>query len=255
MRDLRQLVGKRVVMTGGAANIGRASAILLARHGARIVIGDLDAEGSMETVGAIEEEGGEAFFVHTDVSSEAAVRALIDTAAVQLGGLDAGFFNAGLQRTGLASEFAVDDWDALFAVNPRHCFLAAKHITPHLKKTGAGVIVLTSSLAAMKGGPGLTAYSASKGAIVGFGRALAAELAPNGIRVNVICPGWVDTPFNEPAISFMGGLEAQEKTIAEVVPLGRQGTPEEIASGVLYLISDASSYMTGHILVVDGGVA
>ena len=255
MSDLRQLVGKRVVMTGGAANIGRATAILLARHGASVVIGDLDATGAAETVDTIKRDGGEASFVETDVSSEDAVKNLVDVAAERLGGLDVGFFNAGLQRSGAVTDFPVQEWDALFQVNPRHCFLGAKHLTPHLRASGGGVIVFTASLAAVKGGPGMTAYSASKGAIVGFGRALAAELAPDRIRVNTICPGWIDTPFNQPAINFMGGREAQERAVAQVVPLGRQGTPDEIATSVLYLASDASSYMTGQVLIVDGGVA
>jgi dihydroanticapsin dehydrogenase len=255
MSDLRQLVGKRVVMTGGAANIGRATAILLARHGASLVIGDLDTKGAADTVDTVKRDGGVASFVETDVSSEDAVKNLVDVAAERLGGLDVGFFNAGLQRSGAVTDFPVQDWDALFQVNPRHCFLGAKHLTPHLREAGGGVSVFTASLAAVKGGPGMTAYSASKGAIVGFGRALATELAPDHIRVNTICPGWIDTPFNQPAINFMGGREAQERAVAQVVPLGRQGTPEEIASSVLYLASDASSYMTGQVLIVDGGVA
>jgi NAD(P)-dependent dehydrogenase (short-subunit alcohol dehydrogenase family) len=255
MSDLRQLVGKRVVMTGGATNIGRATAILLARHGARVVIGDLNVQEAAQTVDMIESGGGNASFVETDVSSEEAVKTLVDVAANRLGGLDVGFFNAGLQRSGKVTEFPAQDWDALFQVNPRHCFLGAKYVTPHLREAGGGVIVFTASLAAVKGGPGMTAYSASKGAIVGFGRALASELAPDNIRVNTICPGWIDTPFNQPAINFMGGREAQERAVAQVVPLGRQGTPEEIASSVLYLASDASSYMTGQVLIVDGGVA
>jgi len=254
MTDLRQLVDKRIVMTGGSANIGRASAVLLAQHGARIVIGDIDADGVAETISQIEAVGGSAEYVETDVSSEDAIKNLVKTAAESLGGLDVGFFNAGLQRSGSVTSFAAADWDALFTVNPRHCFLGAKHLVPHLKDNG-GSIVFTASLAAIKGGPGLTAYSASKGAIVGFNKALAAELAPDAIRVNTICPGWIDTPFNNPAIEFMGGRESQEQAVRNVVPLGRQGVPEEIASGVLYLASDASSYMTGQILVVDGGVA
>lgn len=254
MTDLRQMVDKRVVMTGGAANIGRATALLLARHGARVVIGDVDADATQETVRLIESEGGEAHFIRTNVLDEGGVKQLIESAVDLLGGLDVGFFNAGLQRSGPVTEFSVDDWDALFAVNPRHCFLAAKHAAPHLRAHGDGVIVLTASLAAVKGGPGMTAYSASKGAIVGFGRALAAELAPD-VRVNTICPGWVDTPFNQPAINFMGGRDAQERAVAQIVPMRRQGAPEEIATGVLYLASAASSYMTGQILLVDGGVA
>jgi NAD(P)-dependent dehydrogenase (short-subunit alcohol dehydrogenase family) len=254
MTDLRQLVGSRVLMTGGAANIGRATAVLLARHGARIVIGDVDADGTKETVRLVEAEGGEAHFVPTDVSSEDAVAHLVAEAVDHLGGLDVGFFNAGLQRSGRVTEFPVEDWDALFTVNPRHCFLAVKHAAPHLQASGNGAIVLTSSLAGVKGGPGMTAYSASKGAIIGFGRALAAELAPD-VRVNVLCPGWVDTPFNQPAIRFMGGREAQERTVSQIVPLQRQGVPEEIATAVLFLASPASSYMTGQVLLVDGGVA
>ncbi|CUR58808.1 KR domain superfamily [metagenome] len=253
MTDLRQLVGKRVVMTGGAANIGRASALLLARHGASIVIGDVDDQGAGETVDLITAEGGTASFVSTDVTDEGAVKNLVDSAAEQLGGLDVGFFNAGLQRSGSVTDMDVAEWDALFQVNPRHCFLGAKHITPHLRAAG-GSIVLTASLAGIKGGPGMTAYSASKGAIVGFGKALAAELAGDRIRVNTICPGWIDTPFNQPAIDFMGGRDSQESVVSHVVPMARQGVPDEIASGVLFLASDASSYMTGQILVIDGGV-
>lgn len=255
MTELRQMVGKRVVMTGGAANIGRATAVLLARHGARLVIGDIDEVGVQGTIAEIEADGGEASYLHTDVTDEAAMQALLDRAAERLGGLDAGFFNAGLQRSGSVTDFATSEWDALFSVNPRHCFLGAKYLTPHLRQNGSGAMVFTSSLAGVKGGPGMTAYSASKGAIVGFGRALAAELAVDGIRVNTLCPGWIDTPFNQPAIDFMGGRAVQEEAVRHAVPLGRQGTPEEIASGVLYLISDASSYMTGQILLVDGGVA
>jgi len=255
MTELRQMVGKRVMMTGGAANIGRATALLLARHGARLVIGDVDEAGVAGTLAEIAAEGGDASFVRTDVTDEAAVEELVATAAERLGGLDAGFFNAGLQRSGSVTDFAASEWDALFSVNPRHCFLGAKYLTPHLRRNGGGAIVFTSSLAGVKGGPGMTAYSASKGAIVGFGRALAAELAGDGIRVNTMCPGWIDTPFNQPAIDFMGGRAAQEEAVRHTVPLGRQGSPEEIASGVLYLISDASSYVTGQILLVDGGVA
>ncbi|WP_371574301.1 SDR family NAD(P)-dependent oxidoreductase [Streptomyces sp. NBC_01314] len=254
MTDLSQLKGKRIVMTGGAANIGRACALLMARHGGHVVIGDIDVAGAEETAALIKKEGGAASVVPTDVTSEAAMKNLVDTAAERLGGLDVGFFNAGLQRSGAVTDFEVAEWDALFMVNPRHCFLGAKHLTPHLRERG-GSIVLTSSIAGIKGGPGMTAYSASKGAIVGFGKALAAELAPHGIRVNTVCPGWIDTPFNQPAIDFMGGRDSQEEAVQQVVPLGRQGVPEEVAGGVLFLASDASSYMTGQLLVIDGGVA
>lgn len=111
-----------------------------------------------------------------------------------------------------------------------------------------------ASIAGLKGGPGMTAYSASKGAIIAFTKALAAELGPEGIRVNSVCPGWIDTPFNQPAIDFMGGREKQEHIVTQTVPMGRQGIPDEIAPGIAYLASDASSYMTGQTLVIDGGL-
>lgn len=254
MSDFRQLIGKRVLMTGGATNIGRESALLMARHGASVVIGDINIEGATETVAQIAKEGGTAFAVKTDVTKEEDVSALVAQAVGLLGGIDIGFFNAGIQKSGTVDTFSVADWDALFLVNPRHCFLMAKHTTPHLRAAGGGSIVLMSSVAAVKGGPGMTAYSASKGAITGFGRALAAELASSKIRVNMLCPGWVDTPFNQPAIDFMGGPSAQESMVAQIVPLGRQATPLEIAQSVLFLSSDMSSYTTGQIVLVDGGV-
>lgn len=255
MSDVRQLVGKRVLMTGGSGYIGRASALLMARHGASIVIGDIDITGAQETVALIEAEGGKALAVTTDVTREEDIVTLTAQAAEFMGGIDVGFFNSGIQRSGRVEEFPVEEWDELFKVNPRHCFLMAKHTSPHIRKAGGGSIVLMSSVAGVKGGPGMTAYSASKGAINAFGRALAAELAGDQIRVNVLCPGWVDTPFNQPAINFMGGKAMQEAMVEQIVPLGRQALPEEIAQSVLFLASDMSSYMTSQIILVDGGVA
>jgi dihydroanticapsin dehydrogenase len=255
MSDLRQLRDKRVIMTGGAGNIGRESALLMARHGAAVAIGDLDIDGATETVNLIKQEGGSAFAYKVDVTNEDEVKSFVDKAAADLGGgIDVGFFNAGMQKSGKVEEFSADDWDTLFRVNPRHAFLMSKYVTPFLKKQKKGSLILMASVAAVKGGPGMTAYSASKGAITGFGRALAAELASDNIRVNVVCPGWVDTPFNKPAIDFMGGSKAQESIVAQIVPLGRQAVPSEIAGTILFLASDLSSYTTNQILLVDGGV-
>ena len=244
---------KRVVITGAAANIGRATALLFAAEGARIVIGDVNpaAEGTATEIGS---RGGEASFVRTDVTSSADMEGLMSAAAERLGGIDVIMNNAGLQRSGAVTEFAEADWDALFAVNPRSCFLGAKYGVPHLRRAGGGAIVNTASLAALKGGPGMTGYSASKGAIVGFTKALAAELAPDKIRVNAMCPGWVDTAFNQPAIDFMGGREKQLEIVRQVVPMQREALPDEIARGMLFLASDMSSYMTGQALLIDGGV-
>ena len=248
-----QLDGKRVVITGAVANIGRATARLFATEQARLVIGDIDRAGEA-TAEEIRSSGGEASFVGVDVTSSSDVENLMNSAAELLGGIDVIVNNAGLQRSGDVTAFAEADWDALFAVNPRSCFLGAKYGVPHLRKAGGGSIVNTASLAALKGGPGMTGYSASKGAIVGFTKALAAELAPDGIRVNAICPGWVDTAFNQPAIDYMGGRDKQLEIVRQVVPMQREAVPEEIATGMLFLASDMSSYMTGQALVIDGGV-
>lgn len=254
MSDVGSLSGKNVLMTGGAGNIGRATALLLAEQGAKIAIGDLDIKGTEETVAMIIGSGGDARAFQVDVRSESAVATFVKDAYAYLGSFDGVFANAGLQRSGNVDEFDSDEWDALFEVNSRHCFYIMKYVTPILKSQKRGSIVMTSSLAGVKGGPGMTAYSASKGAIIGFGKALSAELAPFDVRVNVLCPGWIDTAFNEPAINFMGGVEAHAKAIQAMVPLRRQGTNEEMAQAVLFMISDMSSYMTGQALVIDGGV-
>lgn len=248
-----RLEGKRVVITGAAANIGKATALLFAAEGASLVVGDID-EQAQRTADEATGRGAKATFVRTDVTSSDDMKRLMDAAEEAMGGIDVIVNNAGLQRSGSVTEFAEDDWDALMRVNPRSCFLGAKFGVPHLRRAGGGAIVNTASLAGVKGGPGLTGYSASKGAIVAFSKALAVELAPDRIRVNAICPGWIDTPFNKPAIDFMGGPDRQEEVVQAIVPLGRQGVPEEVATGMVFLASDMSSYMTGQVLIIDGGV-
>ncbi|HYX97820.1 MAG TPA: SDR family NAD(P)-dependent oxidoreductase [Geodermatophilus sp.] len=249
-----QLQGKRAIVTGAATGIGAVTARLFAQEGAGVVVADVNEDAGRRTVEEIRDGGGTAHFVRTDVTRESDVEALIENGAEALGGLDVLFNNAGAQRSGPITEFDQEQWDLLMAVNPRSCFFGVKHAVPLLRQSGGGSIINMASLAAVKGGAGLTAYSASKGAIVAFTKALAAELAPDDIRVNAVCPGWIDTPFNQPAIDFMGGREEQDRIVKQIVPLGRQGTPEEIAPIVVYLASDGSSYMTGQALVVDGGV-
>jgi NAD(P)-dependent dehydrogenase (short-subunit alcohol dehydrogenase family) len=249
-----QLQGKLAVITGAATGIGRATAQLFAQEGAKVVIGDVNEDDAQTTVDAINGENGSAWFVPADVSSAEDTEALMRNAAELMGGIDVIFNNAGAQRSGPVTDFEEAEWDLLMNVNPKSCFLGAKYGVPYLRERGGGSIVNMSSIAGLKGGPGMTAYSASKGAVVAFTKALAAELAPDNIRVNCVCPGWIDTPFNQPAIEFMGGREEQEEMVQQTVPLQRQGIPEEIAPGILYLASDASSYMTGKELVIDGGL-
>ena len=248
-----QLEGKVAIITGAATGIGRATALLFAEEGASVIIADVNEDDAQRTVANIEDEGGSARFVQADVSEAEDVQALMERAAEEMGGIDVIVNNAGAQRSGVVTEFEESEWDLLMRVNPRSCFLGAKYGVPCLRERGGGSIVNVSSLAGLKGGPGMTAYSASKGAIIAFTRALAEELAPDNIRAYSVCPGWIDTPFNEPAIEFMGGRAQQEEMVQQTVPLKRQGTPEEIAPGILYLASDASSYVTGQELVIDGG--
>jgi NAD(P)-dependent dehydrogenase (short-subunit alcohol dehydrogenase family) len=249
-----QLEGKKAIITGAATGIGAVTAQLFTQEGAQVVVADINEEAGRRTVAGIRDQGGQADFVESDVTSENDVEALIKNGAEALGGLDVLFNNAGAQRSGPITEFKQEQWDLLMAVNPRSCFFGVKHAVPLMRQSGGGSIINMSSLAGVKGGPGLTAYSASKGAIVAFTKALAPELAPHNIRVNCVCPGWIDTPFNQPAIDYMGGPDEQERIIKQIVPMGRQGTPEEIAPIVVYLASDGSSYMTGQAIVIDGGV-
>lgn len=247
------LEGRAVIVTGCVANIGRATALLFAAAGARLHLLDLDPAGA-GTAAEATRRGAAASFEVADVSRSADWERAIAAARDRLGAVDIVVNNAGLQRAGAVTDFAEEDWDALMGVNPRSCFLAAKHAVPVMDAAGGGVLVNVASLAGLHGGPGLTGYSASKGAIVAFTKALAAEVAPLGIRVNALCPGWVDTAFNQPAIDFVGGRAKLEAAVAADVPMGRQAQPEEIASALLFLASDASSYMTGQALAVDGGV-
>jgi NAD(P)-dependent dehydrogenase (short-subunit alcohol dehydrogenase family) len=248
------LEGKLAVVTGAATGIGQVTALMFAREGAQVIVADTNEDDARKTVAHIEGENGKARFIRTDVSSAEDMQALMEAAAEQMGGIDVIVNNAGAQRSGAITDFDESEWDLLMRVNPKSCFLGAKYGVPYLRERGGGAIVNVSSLAGLKGGPGMTAYSASKGAIIAFTRALAMELAPDNIRVNCVCPGWIDTPFNRPAIEFMGGREAQEEVVQQMVPLQRQGIPEEVAPGILYLASDASSYMTGQTLIIDGGV-
>jgi NAD(P)-dependent dehydrogenase (short-subunit alcohol dehydrogenase family) len=247
------LEAKQAVITGAATGIGRASAQLFVEQGARVVIADVN---ETDARAAVEELGGDgtAWFVRTDVSSAPEMEALMNQAADAMGGIDIIVNNAGVQRSGAVTDFEESEWDALMRVNPKSCFLGAKYGVPHLRRRGGGSIVNTASIAGLKGGPGMTAYSASKGAVIAFTKALAAELASDGIRVNSVCPGWIDTPFNQPAIDFLGGRESQEAMVRDSVPLSVQGTPEQVAPGIAYLASDLSSYVTGQTLVIDGGL-
>jgi NAD(P)-dependent dehydrogenase (short-subunit alcohol dehydrogenase family) len=247
------LEGRRALITGATANIGAATARLFAREGARLLLVDRDP-AIEETAAAIREDGGEADAVVADVSSADEVGALPARVEEVLGGLDVLVNNAAIQRVGAVESIPVEEWDEIFAINVRGYFLTVRALLPALRASNAAAIVNTSSQVGLHGAPGATAYSATKGAVIAFTKALALELAADGIRVNAIAPGWVDTAFNTPAITMLGGVESHAELVRATIPLGRQARPEEIAAGSLYLASDLSSYMTGQVLPVDGGV-
>lgn len=244
-----RLAGKRLIITGAATGIGRAVAEACVAEGARVVIADRNAETGHATATTLR-----CSFIACDVSDEDSVRGMVDQAVARLGGLDGLVNNAGLQMAGPLETFALSDWEALMAVNLRGVFLATRAAIPHLRAAGGGSIVNTASLAAKRGGPGIAAYAASKGAVMALTTATALELAPDSIRANSVCPGFIDTPFNEPAIAFMGGRAAQAELVRRMVPLGRQAQPSEVAPMYVYLLSDESAYVTAQALSVDGGV-
>jgi NAD(P)-dependent dehydrogenase (short-subunit alcohol dehydrogenase family) len=241
--------GRIAVINGAASGIGRAIAGQLAGAGATVIYADRDAERGRAS--AAESQSS---FVEVDVSSDQSVRALFSEVDARHGGVDIVVNVAGVQRAGNVTDLSEEDWDFQMAVNAKGCFLLAKHGVPLLRGRHGAVIVNVSSAAGLKGHPGMTGYAATKGAVIAFDRALAHELAPDGIRVMTLCPGWTDTPFNDPVTAQMGGRAELEAAVAGMVPLGRQSSPDEMARAAVFLCSDAASYMTGSNLVVDGGL-
>ena len=244
--------GKVVIITGAASGIGRATSQIFAREGARVIIADLNEKGGEETLSMINKQGQQGMFVRADMTVETDVRALIDRAITAHGRIDAAYNNAGVEGKQIfTADMTAGEFDQVIAANLRGVYLCMKYQITAMLKTGGGAIVNTASVAGLTGIPGMAAYCASKHGVIGLTKAAALEYAKAGIRVNCVCPGAIDTPMlsrvtqSDPGV--LGQLIASE-------PIGRMGRPSEIGEAVVWLCSDHASFVTGHPMVVDGGL-
>jgi len=247
------LTGKRALIAGGASGIGRATALLFAREGAAISVVDLDEVGSRAVGKEIDHDGSRAIFVPCDVTQAGDCQRAVEQTVRDLGGLDVLVNSAGIIRRANVLETTEAEWDQVMAVNVKSVFLLSKYAIPVLAEAGGGVIINVASGWGLVGGPRAAAYCASKGAVVQLTKSMALDHGRQNIRVNCICPGDTDTPMLRDEARQLG--EPMEQFLAEAAerPLGRIGRPEDIAEAALYLASDASSFVTGTALVVDGG--
>jgi NAD(P)-dependent dehydrogenase (short-subunit alcohol dehydrogenase family) len=245
------LAGKVAFVTGAASGIGRATALAFARQGANVVVADIDQQGNQDTVGMVQDLGGRALAVSCDVTRSEDVRAALNMTVQTFGRLDYAFNNAGAeQERKLTVDITEEEWDRIITINLRGVFLCLKYEIPLMLQHGGGAIVNTSSGAGIRVFGRGAAYAAAKHGVVGLTKDAALDYAASNIRINAICPGIIDTEMMD---RFTGGTpEGQARVIAQE-PIGRMGRPEEIAATVVWLCSDAASFVTGHALVADGG--
>jgi NAD(P)-dependent dehydrogenase (short-subunit alcohol dehydrogenase family) len=244
-----RLKNKVAIITGGGSGIGRATCLLFAREGAKVVVADYVAEGGNETVRQIKAAGGEAVFVQADVSRSADVQNMIGATVRNYGRVDILFNNAGIEgpSTKLAN-LKEEDWDRVIAIDLTSVYLGIKYVIPEMIKQGGGVILSTASVAGLVGFQGSGAYAAAKAGVINLTRLAALEYADKNIRVNCICPGVIETPMVD---RVMGGRPRER--VIKTEPIGRLGRPEDIANAALFLASDESSFATGAPFIIDGG--
>lgn len=240
---------KVAIVTGGSFGIGRATAILFARRGAKVAV--VDWIEDRETVDSITSAGGEAIFIKCDVSKDADVSSMVEQTINKFGHLDYAFNNAGIEgESAPTHEVTEENFDKVIGINLKGVWLCMKYQIPQMLKQGKGAIVNCSSIAGVIGFPGIPIYTASKHAVIGITKTAALEYATQGIRVNAVCPGVIQTPMID---RFIEKNNTTREAMASGEPIGRFGEPEEIAEAAIWLCSDASSFTTGHALVVDGG--
>jgi NAD(P)-dependent dehydrogenase (short-subunit alcohol dehydrogenase family) len=246
------MTGKVALVTGGSSGIGRATCVRFALEGAAVIVAARRADEGEETAQLVREAGGEALVVRTDIARPADVQALVTTCLARYGRLDYACNNAGIEGpVGPLAECSEAEWDTIMGINLRGTWLCMKAELAAMRAQGGGGIVNVASIAGLIGFPGLGPYVATKHAIIGLTKTAAMEYAQDRIRVNVVCPGLIDTPM---ADRFTGGPQtAVEQFIMSLKPMRRRGTPAEVAEAIVWLCSDAASFVTGHSMVVDGG--
>ena len=247
------LAGKVALITGGASGIGYATALLFAREGAAVSVVDLNRDGGKAVVQAITDIGGQALFVHCDVTDADKCQHAVRQTVEKLGGLDILLNNAGIIHRSTVLEITETEWDQVMAVNVKSIFLLSKYAIPIMAQAGRGVIINTASGWGLVGGPRAVSYCASKGAVVNMTKAMALDHGEQNIRVNCICPGDTDTDMLRWEAQQLGIPTEQLLAEAAQRPMHRVGRPEDIAQAALYLASDAASFVSGTALVVDGG--
>lgn len=250
---MMELDGRVAIVTGGNAGIGRAISEVFARENASVMIGARNVETGQETVKAIQQKGGTASFLRTDVQDSSQIKKLVDETVKKYGTVDIVCHNAGRELVKSLVDTTVEEWDAVLNTNARGAFLLSKYALPIMIAKKKGVVINIASQLGFVGFDQFTAYCASKGAIVQLTRAMALEYAKKGIRVNCVCPGAVDTAMVDRELSLFPNPAEIRKQVIDSHPIGRMARPQEIAEAVLFLASDRASFVLGECMLVDGG--